>query len=244
VRTFRRQIVERQTLDNTGRSRLTFLVVTGIESVPIQLAQCRFPGKAISNAKILIYFSNKIYGRSFFYQTALGNCNGLISSTVVVGGAVVRGGANVRSWISTSRPLVGISHSAVAHSNVAAAIADCSLRKEFYCVIYYNFRHTFVPYSGDNMTASRGDWRNVAAEGQHSPHRSLLEEPNLLPSIQPRWQPNISSCTIMFPSVVHYSSTDSTQIRASILICRCLRLAILTFCVGLRSAINMRIFTL
>jgi len=27
--------------------------------VPIQLAQCRFPGLAISNAKILIYFSNK-----------------------------------------------------------------------------------------------------------------------------------------------------------------------------------------
>jgi len=203
VRTFRRQIVERQTLDNTGRSRLTFLVVTGIESVPIQLAQCRFPGKAISNAKILIYFSNKIYGRSFFIKQH--------SETVMV-------------W---------------NYQN-----ADCSLRKEFYCIIYYNFRHTFVPYSGDNMTASRGDWRNVAAEGQHSPHRSLPEEPNLLPSIQPRWQPNISSCTIMFPSVVHYSSTDSTQIRASILICRCLRLAILTFCVGLRSAINMRIFTL
>ena len=29
---------------------------TGNESVPIQLAQCRFPGLAISNAKILIYF--------------------------------------------------------------------------------------------------------------------------------------------------------------------------------------------
>jgi len=34
-------------------------------SVPIQLAQCRFPGLAISNAKMLIYFSNKIYGSSF-----------------------------------------------------------------------------------------------------------------------------------------------------------------------------------
>ena len=24
--------------------------------------------------------------------------------------------------------------------------ADCSLRKKIYCVIYYNFWHTFVPY--------------------------------------------------------------------------------------------------
>ena len=24
--------------------------------------------------------------------------------------------------------------------------ADCSLRKKFHCVIYYNFRQTFVPY--------------------------------------------------------------------------------------------------
>jgi len=37
----------------------------GNESVPIQLAQCRFPGLAISNAKILIHFSNKIYGSNF-----------------------------------------------------------------------------------------------------------------------------------------------------------------------------------
>jgi len=29
---------------------------TAKESAPIQLAQCRFPGLAISNAKILIYF--------------------------------------------------------------------------------------------------------------------------------------------------------------------------------------------
>ena len=32
----------------------------GNESAPIQLAQCPFPGLAISNAKTLIYFSNKI----------------------------------------------------------------------------------------------------------------------------------------------------------------------------------------
>jgi len=49
----------------------------GNESVPIQLAQCRFPGLAfISNDKILIYFSNKIYGSNFF-QTALKNGYGL-----------------------------------------------------------------------------------------------------------------------------------------------------------------------
>jgi len=33
------------------------------ESVPIQLAQCCFPGLAISNAKIM--FSDKIYGSIF-----------------------------------------------------------------------------------------------------------------------------------------------------------------------------------
>jgi len=37
-------------------------------SVPIQLAQCRFPGLAISNAEMLIYFSNKIYGSGFIKQ--------------------------------------------------------------------------------------------------------------------------------------------------------------------------------
>jgi len=40
----------------------------GNESVPIQLAQCRFPGLAISNAKILINFSNKIYESNFMKQ--------------------------------------------------------------------------------------------------------------------------------------------------------------------------------
>ena len=33
----------------------------GNESVPIQLAQCRLPGLAISSAKMLMYFSHKIY---------------------------------------------------------------------------------------------------------------------------------------------------------------------------------------
>jgi len=40
----------------------------GNESAPIQLAQCRFPGLAISNAKIFIYFSKKIYGSNFIEQ--------------------------------------------------------------------------------------------------------------------------------------------------------------------------------
>jgi len=36
-------------------------VTAGNESVPIQLAQCWFPGLAISNAKLLIYFSKIKY---------------------------------------------------------------------------------------------------------------------------------------------------------------------------------------
>jgi len=44
------------------------VMTIGSESVPIQLAQCWFPGLAISNAKILIYFSNKIYGSNFIEQ--------------------------------------------------------------------------------------------------------------------------------------------------------------------------------
>ena len=38
------------------------------ESVPIQLAQCQFPGRAICKAKILTYFSNKIHGSNFIKQ--------------------------------------------------------------------------------------------------------------------------------------------------------------------------------
>ena len=48
----------------------------GNESVPIQLAQCRFRGLAISDAKMSIHFSNKIHG-SNFCQSPLGNCCGL-----------------------------------------------------------------------------------------------------------------------------------------------------------------------
>ena len=79
---------------------LDFLTI-GNESAPIQLAQCRFPGLAISSSRILIYFSNKICG------TVLSN------STLV--------------W--------NYQH------------VDCSFQeRHFYCVVYYNFRHTFVPY--------------------------------------------------------------------------------------------------
>ena len=38
------------------------------ESVPIHMAQCRFPGLAITNAKIEINFSNEIYGSNFTKQ--------------------------------------------------------------------------------------------------------------------------------------------------------------------------------
>jgi len=49
------------------------LAPIGNESVPIQLAQCRFPGLANSNAKNKYIFSNKTF-RKQFYQTARGNC--------------------------------------------------------------------------------------------------------------------------------------------------------------------------
>ena len=82
----------------------TKTIPIGNESVPIQLAQCRFPGLAVSSDKILVYFSNKTYGNNFIKHH---------SETVMV-------------W---------------SYQNT-----DCSLRKKIYCVIYYNFRHTFVPY--------------------------------------------------------------------------------------------------
>jgi len=38
-----------------------FLLGMKVKSVPIELAQCRFSGLAVSNAKISIYCSYKIY---------------------------------------------------------------------------------------------------------------------------------------------------------------------------------------
>jgi len=52
----------------TDNNALSFHELIGNESVPIQLAQCWFPGLAISSAKISIYFSNKIYGSNFIKQ--------------------------------------------------------------------------------------------------------------------------------------------------------------------------------
>jgi len=52
----------------TSWSVLDTRVGTGNESVPIQLAQCRFPGQVISNARIEIYFSNKTYGSNYIKQ--------------------------------------------------------------------------------------------------------------------------------------------------------------------------------
>ena len=54
----------RDKLDRRRSAKFTM----GNESAPIQLAQCRFPRLAISNAKILTYFSNKIYRRNFIKQ--------------------------------------------------------------------------------------------------------------------------------------------------------------------------------
>jgi len=79
-------------------------LLIGNESVPIQLAQCRFSGLAISSAKILILFSNKIYTE-----------------------AILSDSTRILLWFDITKN------------------TDCSLRKKFYCVIYYNFWHTFVP---------------------------------------------------------------------------------------------------
>ena len=49
-----------------------YFSLIGNESALIQLAQCLLHGLAISNARMLIYFSNK-HIRKQFYQTALGN---------------------------------------------------------------------------------------------------------------------------------------------------------------------------
>ena len=40
---------------------------TNLNQPAHQMAQCQFPGLAIFNAKILIYFSNKIHGSEVSY---------------------------------------------------------------------------------------------------------------------------------------------------------------------------------
>jgi len=59
---------ERYEVSVITRVSVTGTYRIGNESVPIQLAQCRFPGLTISIAKILIYFPNKIYGSNFIKQ--------------------------------------------------------------------------------------------------------------------------------------------------------------------------------
>ena len=49
------------------RANTALSVATGNESAPMQLAQCWFPGLAVSNAKNI----------NVLFQTALGNCSGL-----------------------------------------------------------------------------------------------------------------------------------------------------------------------
>ena len=46
--------------DHAAAAAVSHDVIIGIESVPMQLTECRFPRLAIFNAKILIYFSNKL----------------------------------------------------------------------------------------------------------------------------------------------------------------------------------------
>ena len=56
----------------------------GNKSVQIQLAQCWFPGLAISNAKIYIYMLNGKYTEAIFYQIALGNCCEITEKLIVM----------------------------------------------------------------------------------------------------------------------------------------------------------------
>ena len=52
-------------------------VDVGKESVPIQFAQCRFPGLAFPMLKYKYIFSIEINIQKQFYETALGNCYSL-----------------------------------------------------------------------------------------------------------------------------------------------------------------------
>jgi len=49
-------------------SIFTSMAPVGNESVPIQLAQCWFPGLAVYNAEIQIHLSNKIHGNNSIKQ--------------------------------------------------------------------------------------------------------------------------------------------------------------------------------
>ena len=63
-------------LNQNPANALVLELLIGNESAPIQLAQCQVRRLAISDAKVLICFSNKMHGSNFieqqFCQTALG----------------------------------------------------------------------------------------------------------------------------------------------------------------------------
>jgi len=77
---------------------LRSFAVIGNEGAPIQLAQCRFPGLAISTAKILTYFSTKIYISSFikwYSETVMvrnyRNADGSLRKTIIVSFIIICG---------------------------------------------------------------------------------------------------------------------------------------------------------
>jgi len=78
----------------------------GNDSVPVQLAQCWFPGLAISKAKIYKY----IFQIKYTEATLSNSTQKLL-------------------WFEIIKMLIAV------------------LRNIFFCVIYNNFRHTFVPYA-------------------------------------------------------------------------------------------------
>jgi len=63
-----RQSVVSDVSASADHSSVIFSSCVWNESVPIQLAQCCFHELAISNARILIHFSDKIYGSNFIKQ--------------------------------------------------------------------------------------------------------------------------------------------------------------------------------
>ena len=91
--------------------------------------------------------------------------------------------------------------------------ADCSLRKNFHCVIYYNFRHTFVPYR--NTHPFSGPLSRVSGSGiswaicmsaprsrqitTPTPHHSVFYRPDALPAAQPTASKHWRNPTVSVP---------------------------------------------
>ena len=60
--------IEYSIIESYGEENFNFFTI-GNKCVPIQLAQCRFPGQTFFSAKILIYFfSNKMCRSNFIKQ--------------------------------------------------------------------------------------------------------------------------------------------------------------------------------